>query len=132
MGASSSWFRRYPAAASSGLILGATTALAVVLWYAFSGEWSPVPWFVAWLASINLTTFCAYGFDKRRAMRDERRVPELSLLLISFLGGSAGALAAMQLFRHKTVKGSFRIGFWLIVALQVAFGAWAAKLIWFD
>jgi len=44
---------------------------------------------------------------------------------LAAVGGSPGALLGMSLFRHKTIKGKFRILFWCIVALQVSLGAWA-------
>ena len=55
-------------------------------------------------------------------------MPEATLYLLTALGGSPGAFAAMRLFRHKTVKGSFRIVFWLIVAVQAALLIWVAKV----
>jgi uncharacterized membrane protein YsdA (DUF1294 family) len=49
-------------------------------------------------------------------------VPERVLHGLALLGGSPGAWAGMRLFRHKTVKGSFRAVFWFILAAQVALG----------
>src|SRR5262249_37845976 len=48
------------------------------------------------------------------------RVPETTLLVLAFAGGSLGAWTAMTCFRHKTVKGKFRAVFWLLAALQIA------------
>jgi uncharacterized membrane protein YsdA (DUF1294 family) len=77
------------------------------------------PWLVAaWLVGVNVVTFLYYGHDKRRAQRGGRRVPEVALHTLAFLGGSLGAYAGMELFRHKTVKGTFRIFFWFVVVLQ--------------
>ena len=49
-------------------------------------------WIVAALAGVNLATFALYGLDKWRARRDAWRVPEGTLLLFGFLGGSPGAI----------------------------------------
>ena len=58
---------------------------------------------------INLLTFLLYGLDKYKAIRQEWRIPERALLLMSFVGGAFGALSAMRIFRHKTRKGRFRL-----------------------
>jgi len=76
------------------------------------------------LAGINLATIVLYGYDKAVAGGTRRRVPENVLHLAAIAGGSPGALLAQVLFRHKTVKVSFRRVYWLIVAFQiVAIGA---------
>lgn len=91
------------------------------------------PWglLAIWLALINLITFLVFGLDKWKAKRKEknekvRRVPEKTLLILSALGGSVGALLAMRAFRHKTLHKAFRFGVPLILAVQiiVPFGLW--------
>jgi uncharacterized membrane protein YsdA (DUF1294 family) len=84
----------------------------------------------AWLVGINLTAFGYYGFDKYRARAGGRRVPEAVLHGLALLGGSAGAWAGMRSFRHKTIKGSFRLAFWLIVALQAVLVGCVVYLLW--
>lgn len=76
-------------------------------------------WFWSYLAAINLVTLCLYGFDKRQASDGKLRVPERVLHLHALIGGTPGALVAQRLFRHKTVKGSFRAWFWGLLVLQV-------------
>lgn len=87
--------------------------------------------FLGYLLIINLITFLVFGFDKLQAKRKEkkesvRRVPEKTLLILSALGGSIGALLGMKVWHHKTLHRSFRIGVPLILALQVIipFGLW--------
>ncbi len=64
--------------------------------------------------------------DKRRARLGLRRFPERILLLWALAGGSLGALAGRQLFRHKTRKQPFSTRLWLIVAAQaMAIAVWA-------
>ena len=58
--------------------------------------------FVAVLIVGSLISFILYGADKAKARKKAWRIPEKVLLLWGFLCGSVGALAAMQLFRHKT------------------------------
>ncbi len=78
---------------------------------------------VALHAVASLVALVLWGFDKRRAIRGERRVPEATLFLVALLGGWPGALAGSSLFRHKSSKLSFRLVLWAIVALHAA--AWA-------
>ena len=75
--------------------------------------------YLAVVISLSLVTFVAYGFDKRRAQKGGRRVPEKTLHVMALLGGWPGALMGQQAFRHKTQKLSFRIVYWLCVALHL-------------
>ena len=68
----------------------------------------------------SLLSFCAMGLDKRRARLGARRIPERRLFLYAAMGGAAGGLAGMYLFRHKTRHWYFVLGFWLLFALQAA------------
>lgn len=68
---------------------------------------------------VNAVAFLMYGTDKWNAKRDLRRIPEKTLLGIAAVGGSIGAYAGMQLFRHKTRKPKFYIGIPLIFAIQI-------------
>lgn len=70
------------------------------------------------VVSITLITFIAYGWDKRQARRGGWRVPEKTLHALTFAGGTIGAYVGSKVFRHKTIKGSFRQMFWLVVGLQ--------------
>jgi uncharacterized membrane protein YsdA (DUF1294 family) len=83
-----------------------------------------------WLAAVNLVAFGYYGYDKWCAGRAARRVPELVLHGLSLAGGSLGAYAAMRTFRHKTIKGSFRLVFWVIVVAQAALIVWLGYHLW--
>ena len=55
-----------------------------------------------YLIGVNIVAFFLYGIDKRRAIKDRWRIPESTLLGIALVGGSVGAWAGMQMFRHKT------------------------------
>ena len=84
------------------------------------------PWglLACWLLLLNLVTFFVFGFDKFKAKYKEtheraRRVPEKTLFLLVALGGGAGALLGMKVWRHKTLHRSFRIGIPLILILQI-------------
>jgi len=115
----------------SSLGLGSALVGAVALWYSLSRQWTWEPWVASWLASINVVAFAHYGLDKMRARSTHRRIPEVVLHLLALAGGSVGAYLGMRTFRHKTVKGMFRVIFWLIVAFQVVLIAWVVKELWF-
>lgn len=92
---------------------------------------SPLGLLACWLVLINVITFFVFGFDKWKAKRSEkkegvRRVPEKTLLLLSVIGGSVGALLGMRVWRHKTLHKLFRFGVPVILALQILipFGLW--------
>jgi len=79
---------------------------------------------IAYIVSVNLTTFLFYGYDKMIAGGSFLRVPELVLQGLSLSGGSPAGLIAQKFFRHKTVKGSFQLVYWAIVVVQVIVLAW--------
>lgn len=77
---------------------------------------------------VNLLAFVLYGVDKLRAKQADRRIPERTLLLLPYLGGSVGALLGMWIFRHKTKHLKFRILVPLALLVQIAA---AAALYWY-
>ena len=78
-----------------------------------------ISWPLAYLAGINCATMVLYGYDKLIAGSQLLRVPERVLHIFTFAGGTPAALLSQRLFRHKTIKESFRTQFWMIVFLQV-------------
>ena len=72
------------------------------------------------LAGLSLFTFLMYWKDKSAARKQRSRVPEANLHIAALLGGWPGAWMAQHIFRHKTVKSSFRIIFWLTVVCNLA------------
>ena len=79
----------------------------------------------AYLAFMNLWLFAAMGYDKRRAVKGKWRTPEAKLLTLAALGGSLGGILGMRLFRHKTRKPAFALGFPAIFAVQLLLAALA-------
>lgn len=74
---------------------------------------------------MSLLSFVYYGIDKRRARRDKQRIPERRLHLFALLGGWPGALIAQRFFHHKTQKMTFRLLYWLIVALHLSLAGYS-------
>jgi uncharacterized membrane protein YsdA (DUF1294 family) len=79
---------------------------------------------IGWCVLWSIVAFLAFGFDKWRAGRAGRRVPELTLLVLSALGGWPGGGLGMIVFRHKTAKWSFKLKFALAL-IPFATGVWA-------
>lgn len=61
--------------------------------------------------TMSIITLIMYGLDKAAARKRESRISERSLLLCGLACGWPGGMLAQRLFRHKTVKPSFRIAF---------------------
>lgn len=72
------------------------------------------------LFMMSIFTFAIYGWDKHLAVYDKRRVPEIVLLALTFLGGAFGALCGMIFFRHKTLHKAFLICVPLFLAFQLS------------
>lgn len=77
---------------------------------------------VTYLISVNAVAFILMLADKRKARKGAWRIPESTLMGIALLGGSIGAIASMNLFRHKTKHPKFFIGLPVILTLQIVLG----------
>ena len=76
-------------------------------------------YFIIYLIVINLIAFLAMLIDKKKAKYGKWRIPEQTLLILAIIGGSIGAIAGMYVFRHKTKKLRFSVGFPVILILQI-------------
>ena len=74
---------------------------------------------ILYLLAINVVTFFFFGIDKLQAQLEKRRTPEKFLWFLTLLGGTPGALAGMNFFRHKTKKISFQLVLMLILVGQM-------------
>ena len=74
---------------------------------------------IIYLILINVLGFFIMWLDKRKARRNEWRIPEKTLFIITALGGGIGTIAGMYTFRHKTQKIAFVIGLPLITILEI-------------
>lgn len=74
---------------------------------------------ICYLLIMNIVAFFLMGIDKKKAQTGAWRIPEKTLFLSAILGGGVGAIAGMQLFRHKTRHRSFVIGMPLILLAWV-------------
>ena len=72
-----------------------------------------------YIISINSITFFTFGYDKWLSVQNKWRIPERNLFIIVLLGGTIGALGAMNLFSHKTKKTSFILIVYAILIVQL-------------
>lgn len=75
---------------------------------------------VIYLVMINIAAFCMYGIDKSAAIKQKQRIPNKVLLGMAVIGGSAGALAGMYMFRHKTKKWYYTMTVPVMLIIQIA------------
>lgn len=75
---------------------------------------------IIYLSIINALSMTLMLVDKEKARRRRWRIPERRLLAAAALGGSAGCLLGMYLFRHKTRHPRFRFGVPIMLAVQAA------------
>lgn len=80
--------------------------------------------YLGYLAAVSVVTFMAYAIDKNKARRGAWRIPEKTLLGLSFFGGAAGGYFAMNTVRHKTRK-------WYFHAVNLIGLAWQVGLLAF-
>ena len=60
--------------------------------------------FIFYLILINTLLFCLMCIDKKRAIKNEFRISEKTLLTLAFMGGSFSILLSMRLIHHKGKK----------------------------
>ncbi len=74
---------------------------------------------IIYLLIINGVGLTAMLIDKLKAERGSWRIPEKTLFMITLLGGGIGTITGMYLFRHKTKKLYFTIGFPVILVSEI-------------
>ncbi len=79
-----------------------------------------------YLLAVNLAAFMLMGADKRRARRGAWRISEKALFLPAALGGAFGGVLGMRVFHHKTRHWYFRLGFPLLLFVQLLGLGWLA------
>ena len=74
---------------------------------------------IIYVIAINIITFLAMYIDKRSAKWGKWRIKESTLFFLVLFGGGIGGIAGMKVFRHKTKKKYFTIGFPLILIFEI-------------
>ena len=73
-----------------------------------------------YLGIINLVGLYVMWADKRKAKKDQWRIPEKALFLVALLGGCLGTTLGMYWFRHKTKHWYFKYGMPAILVIEAA------------
>ena len=76
------------------------------------------------ISLMNLMSYWFYAQDKEAAQLGNRRVPENTLHILSFLGGWPAAWLAQQRLRHKTQKQPFRKIYFCTIFLNILLILW--------
>lgn len=74
---------------------------------------------IYYLLGINAVTFALYGIDKFKSKKGWWRIPEKTLLMLTVIGGSMGALCGIRLFHHKTRHKKFYLGVPILLVIQI-------------
>ena len=80
------------------------TALAIILGY---------------YVIINIVLYVTMVIDKKRAIKDQWRIPEKNMYLMAVLGGGFGGLVAMVFKRHKNRHMDFILVFTMTSILHI-------------
>ncbi|MCD5323808.1 DUF1294 domain-containing protein [Pontibacillus sp. HN14] len=85
--------------------------------------WSMLLWYVI---AVNVIALIQMQQDKSRAIKEEWRISEKQLWVVTLIGGSLGTFLGMKWFRHKTKHRAFVIGVpaALIVHVLLALYVW--------
>lgn len=110
---------RMPRRLNPGWLLLLVPIALVVLYFVFGTSRSLTAGLGLLYLAMSVVTFIVYAADKSAARAGRWRVPEVTLLLLGLLGGWPGGLVAQQVLRHKTVKVSFQVAFWVTVVVNV-------------
>lgn len=73
---------------------------------------------------VSLITLIFFGIDKARAADSKTRIPEITLLMLTALGGALGAFVGRLIFNHKrntNTKAHFSAVIYVSLAVQVGF-----------
>lgn len=74
---------------------------------------------IFYLLTINAAGFLLMLADKHKAKKNLFRIPEATLIGVALIGGSAGSLLGMSIFRHKTRHLKFALGIPVILVMQI-------------
>lgn len=78
----------------------------------------PFKTYIIYSLAINCISFGIMAYDKYMAVKQQHRVPEITLLLLALLGGATGTLISMAMLHHKISKRKFYFGVPLLLVVN--------------
>lgn len=84
-------------------------------------------WFfivIIYIFIMSIIGFATMAIDKKKSIKRGWRIPELTLILIAFMGGALGSYIGMYMFRHKTKHLKFVILLPLAILLHIQLLLW--------
>ena len=74
---------------------------------------------IIYFVVINIFGFLIMFIDKQKAKKGAWRIPEITIFIITAVGGGIGTIAGMYTYRHKTQKLQFVVGLPFITILEI-------------
>lgn len=74
-------------------------------------------YFWLYLTIINAISAIVFSFDKFAAVKDFKRIREVTLHLLEGLGGVYSILLLMFILRHKSSKPNYYMWTWMILTV---------------
>ncbi|MFD1039590.1 DUF1294 domain-containing protein [Virgibacillus byunsanensis] len=71
-----------------------------------------------YLIGVNIVSLILMGIDKRKAKKQQYRIPERTFWMLAIIGGSFGSFLGMRLYHHKTKHRSFMVGMPVLMILH--------------
>lgn len=78
-----------------------------------------IKYIIIYLVIINLVASISACEDKRRAIKQKRRISENALITLALLGGALGEYLTMKQIHHKTLHKKFMTGLPLIIIIHI-------------
>lgn len=73
-----------------------------------------------YFALISVVAIVITAEDKYAAVKNRRRIPEATLMIVGLFGGATAMLVTMKVIRHKTKHIKFMVGLPLEIAVHAA------------
>lgn len=73
-----------------------------------------------YLIIINQISGILFAYDKRAAIKSQRRIPERSLHLLEIIGGAFANIVLIYALHHKNRKPTYWFWTWLIAIVWTA------------
>ena len=70
--------------------------------------------FLIYLVCSNFISGILFTYDKKAAIKNKKRIPEITLHIVELIGGVFINVLLMYILRHKNRKFSYWILTWLI------------------